>query len=297
MFTEKLIRLKTWGQKSRIAAPLRWLFILTRLSELYFQSRRLNQEMMHLRDLLPGLLEEHELPFSVVEITAPLLARAEQRIGKPVAQLNAQEKQASFYTYFSEIWGEGYERVLERQYEAYFSLLPHSGNDPWLDIGCGAGEFIRFLGKKGIPAIGIDMDAQEIERAQSRGLNVRQSEAVTFLRETVQNYRGISLLEVIEHIPTESIILMLETAVSRLVSGGVLLIETINLNHPLALNGFYTDPTHVRPVPVDYLEFVMQWLGLVHVRVIFTSPVKTSGVAANNVRQVYYTYALIGVRP
>ena len=270
MFTEKLIRLKTWGQKSRIAAPLRWLFILTRLSELYFQSRRLNQEMMHLRDLLPGLLEEHELPFSVVEITAPLLARAEQRIGKPVAQLNAQEKQASFYTYFSEIWGEGYERVLERQYEAYFSLLPHSGNDPWLDIGCGAGEFIRFLGKKGIPAIGIDMGAQEIERAQSRGLNVRQSEAVTFLRETVQNYRGISLLEVIEHIPTESIILMLETAVSRLVSGGVLLIETINLNHPLALNGFYTDPTHVRPVPVDYLEFVMQWLGLVHVRVIFT---------------------------
>lgn len=298
MFSESVTRFKSWGRRSGLAAPLRWLYILTHISDLYFQSQRLNQEMIRLRHAFPELMVEPDVPFSVIVEAPPWLARAEQRIGKSVAQMTAQEKQTSFYTYFSEIWGEGYERlILKRQYEAYLPLLPFDSDDPWLDIGCGAGEFIRFLGEKGIPAVGVDMNIQEVARAQSRGLNVQQAEATSFLRETKQNYRGISLLEVIEHIPVEAILPLLEMAVNRLASGGVLLVETINLNHPLALNGFYTDPTHIRPVPVDYLEFVLQWLGLVNVKTVYTSPLWLPGIDVNSVRQIYYTYALVGVRP
>jgi O-antigen chain-terminating methyltransferase len=71
------------------------------------------------------------------------------------------------------------------------------------------------------------------------------------------------MLQVIEHIPSESIPFLMSAIHRAIVPGGLILIETINLKHPYAFHVFYTDPTHVRPVSSDFLVFLAQWVGFV----------------------------------
>ena len=131
-----------------------------------------------------------------------------------------QEEQ--FYNYFSEIWADGYEQGLAQQHAAYLPYLPKVRDLPFLDIGCGAGEFIQFLSTHGMPAQGIDSNATKIVRAKERGLNDCCADALSYLHEHHECFSGISLTEVTEHIPPES----------------------------MAFNTFYTDPTHTSPMPL-----------------------------------------------
>jgi O-antigen chain-terminating methyltransferase len=53
---------------------------------------------------------------------------------------------------------------------------------PFLDIGCGAGEFIQFLNTQGISEIGIDSDTNEIILAKNLGLDIYRVYAINYIK-------------------------------------------------------------------------------------------------------------------
>jgi O-antigen chain-terminating methyltransferase len=161
-----------------------------------------------------------------------------------------------------------------------------------LDIGCGAGEFLSFLEKEGVKSVGVDFNAQEVERCRQKGLDAHCAEALDFLKDGGGLYCGISLLQVIEHIERPRYIELISLAKKRLAKGGLLVLETINPLHARALAGFYTDPTHYIPVPSDYLAFLAQWCGFAKVEIMFLCPSVTRLKDLND--EYYYTnYAVL----
>lgn len=262
----------------------------------HYLTRRLEileVEKQNLEQALAAMTEMPPLSFSHVAEAPPFLERAAARLGFS----SIHDSQAGdFYSWFSEIWPDGYKELLHKQYEAYLPFLPATGGAV-LDIGCGAGEFLAFLESKNIPALGIDLEEKEVHRAVSQGLQARQADGLEYLKSNDRHYRAIALIEVAEHIPSENLLHLLQAAVNKLQPGGILLIETINLRHPLAMQGFYTDPSHTRPLADDYLAFLLQWLGLEQVRIIYSSPAWLPGMHRDDHTRIYYTYAVIGTAP
>ena len=95
-----------------------------------------------------------------------------------------------------------------------------------LDIGCGNGEFLRFADRFGWHVVGIDFDEGAITAAKSDGLDVRVG-GVEILGED-EKFDFISLSHVIEHVYDP--VVLLETCRSLLNEGGVLWLETPNVD-------------------------------------------------------------------
>jgi len=264
--TATMNRIKAAIRKTPLFGPLKWLAALLGRSS-------------------------YPLPFSHTLPAEPFLERAIARVGHAP---DPDRRKEQFYSYFSEIWADGYERGLAQQYAAYLPHLPKGRDLPFLDVGCGAGEFIQYLNTNGIPAQGIDSNPSEVARATDRGLEVCCADALSYLHAHHECFSGISLIEVIEHIPPESITQLLSAIYQSLEQGGVALIETINIKHPLAFHGFYTDPTHTRPIPSDFLVFLMQWHGFDNVQIIYTNPLAFIHEQSLNPDRAYFSYAVIG---
>ena len=286
-----------WIGKSRWAAPLRWLYALTQLAVLRRQTEDLMRQTEDLRRQTEVLLKATEVPFNVEVHFQALLPRAESRIGTDAKNLSITERETQFYTYFSELGGEYAQEVLRQQHEFYLNYIPRGSALKFLDIGCGSGELLAFLEKRGIQAMGIDLEEKEVERARRAGFNAVQADAETFLKQSNETYSGISMIQVIEHIPNEVIVKLLGAAVERLAPGGVLLIETLNMRHPHAFNNFYIDPTHINPMPHDYLGFLMEWVGLEDIKLLYSLPAWMHGVHNQDTSRIYMNYTLIGKKP
>lgn len=287
-------------------------------SEVAWLKARAEQQSMlvdHLKEMsesVHGALETwlppESLPFTLHNSEVQWLSNAEARLGRAANDLSPDERTAAFYSYFSEMGGDT-RGVLHRQYKAYLPLLEQvrestasSHSSLWLDIGCGAGEFMAFLASHGWLAEGVDLSGKEVLRCQEQGLAVRQADALTYLQSldrdgAAPRFVGISLLQVIEHVPPAQVMPLLQLCAKSLVPGGMLLVETVNLRHPLALNGFYTDPTHQTPLSDNYLAFTLQWLGLKQVGVLYTQPQPMALLAHAERTSHYVNYAVHGTAP
>jgi SAM-dependent methyltransferase len=263
-----------------------WTYPLRMLRSMWLLAHRKN-------DIL-ALLDQQSFPFVFVTPCPPYLERAKKRLSSKQG-ITSLERKKQFYAHFSEgFCGENHEASIQLQYESYLPWIPKNMPDPFLDIGCGGGEFLSFLKKNHILAQGVEIDQGEVQQALSCGLDVQCVDAYEFLISTNKKFSGISLFEVIEHIPFEKAQPLLEAAISRLAENGILLVETINLRHPAAFNFFYLDPTHVRPIPDDYLGFLFQWLGLSDVQFIYTGPNREVGDLHNEKKRIYSCFAVYG---
>ena len=236
----------------------------------------------------------YPLPYHKVIPSEAFIERAIKRIG-PLP--DGEEKPHQFYSYFSEIWGEGYEEHLIRQYNAYLPFIQKDAAAPFLDLGCGAGEFVEFLSSRKVVAQGVDMNAEEVARASIRGLNVQCGDALDYLNNHELAFSGVSMLQVVEHLPPESLSRLVPVIFRALKPGGIAIVETINTKHPLAFHTFYMDPTHTRPVPSDYLAFLLQWHGFVNVNIVYTLPMVHTHRQRLDPSVAYFNYALIASKP
>ncbi len=134
----------------------------------------------------------------------------------------------------------------QRGYVAMFAGAPGAV----LDAGCGRGEFLDLLREAGLPAYGVDADAEMIGRCLQRGLDVRQGDLAVHLRALpAASLGGIFAAQVVEHLDTPVLLDFIGLAGDKLAAGGRLVIETINPAALAAFSGaFHLDLTHVRPV-------------------------------------------------
>ncbi|WP_339243672.1 class I SAM-dependent methyltransferase [Paenibacillus sp. FSL F4-0243] len=145
-----------------------------------------------------------------------------------------------------------------------------------LDIGCGRGEFIELLLNSNISAKGIDMTDEMVEYCQDLGLPVVKQDAINYLEQQEDNsIGGIFLGQVIEHIPFDSIIKLVELAWNKLMPGCYLIMETPNPQTLAIFNrSFYMDPTHVKPVHPLTVQFLTESVGFRESKVIYSGRVE-----------------------
>lgn len=162
--------------------------------------------------------------------------------------------------------------ILSAQRDRYLALL--ADHPPVLDIGCGRGELLEVLGAEGIPAVGVDLNAEMVAEARGRGLDAHHGDAVEWLRAQPEHSLGAVIsVHVVEHLELDPLIELLELAASRLVPGGILVAETPNPASLIVLgNSYILDPTHVRPLHPSLLSFLCERAGFRSVRLEFYSP-------------------------
>jgi O-antigen chain-terminating methyltransferase len=138
-----------------------------------------------------------------------------------------------------------------------------------LDIGCGRGEFLLALKEAGLPGVGIDLNPAMVDTARAQGLDVTLADAVAHLRDREPgSLAAIASFHVIEHIPFEGVLHLIEAAKRALMPGGLLILETPNPEN-LAVGGctFWYDPTHIRPLPPAMMQFYVRTAGFEPVRI------------------------------
>ena len=144
--------------------------------------------------------------------------------------------------------------------EPLLKLYPSSNA---IDLGCGRGEWLEILNDLGIKGLGIDLDAGMLSACRSNGLQVIQSDAISFLDTVPDNSQlVVSAFHLVEHISFESLQKLMSAAQRVLVPGGLLIMETPNPeNITVATCNFYLDPSHEKPIPPVLLSFLTKFLG------------------------------------
>ncbi|PMB12367.1 SAM-dependent methyltransferase [Fischerella thermalis CCMEE 5282] len=247
-------------------------------------------------DELLSTKKVHNLPefLEVTEESYINLAIALSKI--PTEEHYKHDKKDLFYYLFENVFYQS-EIVKEKQ-KFYLSFINKdlSVSYPFLDAGCGRGEFLQNLTESNIKCVGIDLNQLEIETLKKCGFNVHNAEILNFLENTSERYCGISALQVAEHLSIEDIHRFLILAFEKLVTDGVIIIETVNPHSLYALSNFYQDSTHVKPLPPEMLKFLLEWHGFKAVKIIYSSLIPESARIFPEQRMNYQDYAVVGYK-
>lgn len=143
-----------------------------------------------------------------------------------------------------------------------------------VDLGCGRGEWLDLLADHHVPAYGVELDDDVAAGARTRGHDIRAEDALAHLREVATGSLGlVTMFHLAEHLPFGTLLEVLREAHRTLASGGVLVVETPNpTNLVVGAAMFYIDPTHLRPLPPELLEFLGTAAGFESVQVVPLNP-------------------------
>lgn len=145
---------------------------------------------------------------------------------------------------------------------------------PLLDIGCGRGEWLHLLRARGLPAHGLDLNpANASLPVVPSGLTSPPLTRVPTWRSRKPAAGAITAFQVVEHLEFPVLMAFLTEARRVLAPGGILILETPNPeNLNVATRTFWLDPTHVRPLPSELLEFAASYAGLEPVSILRLNP-------------------------
>ncbi len=162
-------------------------------------------------------------------------------------------------------------QMKQRSYVEYFR-----GRDNVVDIGCGRGEFLEALRDAGIPALGVELGTDQILLCQEKGLDVAQQDLFMFLEATPDDsLGGIFSAQVIEHLTASDQLRFVALAYQKCKPGSAVVFETINPQCVYALvRNFFLDPTHIRPVHPETLQFAMESCNFRNVELRFSAPLR-----------------------
>jgi SAM-dependent methyltransferase len=302
-------RLRTEGQ--RLQAELQRLQSLRGEFESGFAQRdaraaQVDKTLMQLKTHL--ILQERRV--------AMLLEEARKRLPAPLngAQLQAMEDERAhlldaLYVTFEDQF-RGTRQDIKGRFAVYLPLLKEAklGTDrmPIVDLGCGRGEWLELLQEEGMQARGVDRNRILLAECRQRGLEVVESDVLAYLHSLPDACLGaVTGFHLLEHLPFEALIAVLDETVRVLKPGGAAIFETPNPENVLVGSyTFYLDPTHRNPLPGPMLQFLVEARGLCRVEVMKLHPqpealrVKEHGLeVAQRFNEYFYgpqDYAVIG---
>lgn len=130
-----------------------------------------------------------------------------------------------------------------------------------LDLGCGRGEWLELLAESGFSGHGVDLDDGMLEACRERGLSVATQDAISALKALpAESVSVISGFHIAEHLPFQDLQLLVGEAFRVLRPAGFLILETPNTeNLVVGTTNFHLDPSHVRPLPILLLTFLVEY--------------------------------------
>ncbi|RWE78168.1 methyltransferase domain-containing protein [Mesorhizobium sp.] len=162
----------------------------------------------------------------------------------------------------------GSRELVKDRLQIYQPLLaqvprPAEGQPLAIDLGCGRGEWLEVLAEAGLDATGVDTNARMTQEATDNGLKIELQDALEHLKGKPDN--GVALVSafhMVEHVPTDYLINLLDECQRVLADDGLLILETPNPeNISVGTHTFHLDPTHKSPLPPDLLEFLVGQAG------------------------------------
>ena len=161
----------------------------------------------------------------------------------------------------------GSREVIKKRVRVYLDDVCGAGavtaDSPILDLGCGRGEWLELVNENGLAGEGVDSNAIMVSACQERGLRVIEGDALEYLRALPAESRGaITAFHLIEHLEFQLLVQLLRESFRVLRPGGLAIFETPNPDNVLVgSNRFYSDPTHLHPLPKEYSRFMLQSVG------------------------------------
>ena len=228
-------------------------------TEILAQARRITLLLEEARSHLPASLTPHQLQNMAEELEHNLDA---------------------FYVSFENLF-RGSRADIRERLKIYLPIIRQEGigaaDMPVLDIGCGRGEWLELLKEEGLHARGVDANRVLVDDCMERGLDVVEADLVTYLRELPDKSLGaVTGIHVVEHLPAETMMTVLDESVRVLKPGGVLIFETPNPQNVLVGSYyFHFDPTHRKPLPSPTMRFLFEARGLDRVEIINLHPAET----------------------
>lgn len=147
-------------------------------------------------------------------------------------------------------------------YLPYLRILSEQSVQPRaFDIGCGRGEWLQLLTEEGFQAQGVDLDDSMLAACHERGLHAENQDALQALSGMADaSLDLVSAFHVVEHLDFDYLHRLLTECRRVLRHGGLLILETPNSeNLIVGTSNFYLDPTHQRPVPALFLQFLCEY--------------------------------------
>ncbi|MCG5075616.1 methyltransferase domain-containing protein [Paraburkholderia tagetis] len=143
-----------------------------------------------------------------------------------------------------------------------------------VDVGCGRGEWLSFVGERGKSAIGVDANRVMTDACLKNGHNARCVDALTFLRSLPAGSVGaVTGFHIIEHLPFDYLYAVVQESHRVLAEGGSVLFETPNPENVLVgSHTFYHDFTHRNPVTPTAISFLLKHHGFGNIDIIRSSP-------------------------
>lgn len=128
----------------------------------------------------------------------------------------------------------------------YSKFLPESSEARILDIGCGLGQFLDFLGRVGYTNfLGVDISGEAIDFCKEKGIG--KVKLIDDLKEFLAvsgMYDLIVLNDVIEHFSQAKVLSILQKIYEKLNADGTLIVKTGNLASLVGPRIRYGDFTH-----------------------------------------------------
>jgi 2-polyprenyl-3-methyl-5-hydroxy-6-metoxy-1,4-benzoquinol methylase len=120
-----------------------------------------------------------------------------------------------------------------------------------LDVGCGAGYFLRIAKKMGANVQGVEPSEYAAAVAAKQGINVFCGTIEEYAKQTQRRFDVITSNHVIEHVPDP--VKTLSTMRSLLTPGGVIWIAVPNADYPISksLKGYW----HSSDLPYHLMHF------------------------------------------
>ena len=171
---------------------------------------------------------------------------------------------------FVETFRGSFEDIKERVSVYLPELKSIAGLGPVLDIGCGRGELLELLSDNGIEAYGIELGQESVEMCLARGLDARVDDALHHLSSVPEHSLGaVTAIHVVEHLDIDTLITFIDLCLRSLKPGGLIIFETPNPgNVKIGADLFWTDPTHLHPIPSEFLRFVVAMRGFSDAEII-----------------------------
>lgn len=152
----------------------------------------------------------------------------------------------------------------------FLNLNPNSSI---LDLGCGQGHFMEFLKTEGFLNVeGIDISKEQVDIANSRGINAQIADAITFLQSKKESYDAIIALDVIEHFRKDELLVLFNEIHNSLRNDGELIIQTPNGSGLFPNQVIYGDLTQLTIFTPGSLEQLLRITGFGDIKFFETGP-------------------------
>jgi 2-polyprenyl-3-methyl-5-hydroxy-6-metoxy-1,4-benzoquinol methylase len=121
-----------------------------------------------------------------------------------------------------------------------------------IDLGFGQGYFLEAARARGLLPIGLDRDADLVDRAAARGFEVQVADVRQLESAVPPRIDGAIAAHLIEHLQPDEVRGLLDALAGKVVSGGLVVLVTPNMGDwRVNTEWFWNDPTHVRPYTVS----------------------------------------------